>query len=127
MIKLRKEKFLVSLVVIVLIALVIGNVSSLATEQLKANTNTTITAKPVNNTAGSVNTNTNSNTNSNSVPATVNSTQNNTVNNTNSARNSYVNSSSLPYAGSNSSVVFIVIALVVSAIYAYKKITEYNV
>ena len=33
----------------------------------------------------------------------------------------------LPYAGTNSSVVVVVIALAASAIYAYKKVSDYNI
>ncbi len=142
MVKLRKEKFLVSLVLIVLITFVFASISSLvsATEgqQLVADTNTTST----NEESGAVNNattteNTNSNTNGTLIPATVGSpSANNTVNNTNTntssntnATNSNTNkvSSSLPYAGSGSSMVFVTIALVASALYAYKKVSDYNV
>lgn len=145
MIKLSKKKILVCLVVAVLLASVFGSVSSLA-----SSTNTLIVGNPTStaddNTAGAVN-----NTNSNgSVPATVGATGNNesgnnalgnsngantninSVGNTNnsssySANNSVANRSSLPYAGTNSSVMFIVIVLTVSALYAYKKVSDYNV
>lgn len=150
MLNLSKEKVLISLVIITLIALVIGNVVTFATEDVgnneAANNNTNsagtvITAtRLTNNTTGAVNntentaanntannTNTNSNTNSNRNTNT-NSTNSLSNNTSNSSRNSssYVNSS-LPYAGTSSSIVFIVIALAVSAIYAYKKVKEYDV
>lgn len=133
MVKLRKEKILVSLVVITLMALVFGSLTSLATT-IQPNTNSSSNT--------STNTNTNTNSNSSGVSATVgsssddnksntnrnntaNTNRNNSVNNAN--RNSSTNSSSLPYAGSGSSVVFIGIALVASALYAYKKVSDYNV
>ena len=135
---LSKEKILISLVIITLITLVICNVRTFATEEVN-NTNTSravITATPVNNTENNANTaNTNSNTNSNTNNTNTNTrntnssnTANNVLNNTNSSRNSssYVNSSSLPYAGTSSSIIFIVIALGISAIYAYKKVKEYG-
>lgn len=135
MLKLKKEKIFVSLIVVVMIALVVGNVYSLATEgnntgiQLTQNTSSTNTNK-ANTTAnteadvgaevGATNTNSSkNNTNTNKV-------SNNAVNNTKNT-NSNTASSGLPYAGSNTSIIFIVIALVVSAIYAYKKVSDYNV
>ena len=126
---LSKEKILISLVIITLITLVICNVKAFATEEV-SNTNNSvsarqiITATPVNNTGAN---NTASNT-ANETNTNSSNTSNNVVNNTNSSRNSssYVNSSSLPYAGTSSSIIFIVIALGVSAIYAYKKVKEYG-
>ena len=44
---------------------------------------------------------------------------NNTANKANTANG-------LPYTGSNSSIVFIFIAFVASAIYAYKKVNDYK-
>ena len=35
--------------------------------------------------------------------------------------------SGLPYTGSSYKVVFVIIALIISAIYAYKKVSDYNV
>lgn len=144
MMKLKKEKILVSLVVITLITLVFGSIYSLASTPLIADTNTSATDE---NTTGAVNnqasnTNTNTNTGSSSSTAIVGSTVNtntntnsNTNTNTNTNRNTLANntvknttnSSKLPYAGTNSSVIFVVIALAISALYAYKKISDYNV
>lgn len=133
MVKLKKEKILVSLVVIALVACVFGNVASLATAPIIANTGSGNTVGTANNTAN----NSANNANVGSISATVgsgnnttNNTANNTVNNTNTNRttnNTSTNSSRLPYAGTDSSVVFIVIALVASALYAYKKVSDYNV
>ena len=131
MVKLRKEKILVSLVVITLIALVFGSVSSLATAPV-----ITPTGGNTENTADTNTANTNANVNaSGSISATVGASSNNTANNVNAANNEASNrnkntntpSSQLPYAGTSSSVVFIVIALVASALYAYKKVSDYNV
>ncbi len=129
MLKLKKEKLLVSLVVITLIALVFGSINSLAASIKPAN-ETTNEASGEDNTVGAVN-NTNSNTNAaNRISSTVNSVENNTTNNTannaSSSRNTN-RSESLPYAGTNSTIVFVVIALVASALYAYKKVSDYNV
>ena len=124
MLKLVKEKMLVSLVVVMLVALVFGSINSMAT---------TITPKP-SNTASS------SNTANKAVGASVstsNKTGNNAVNNTNKATNTnktntsnYKNTNSankLPYAGTNSSTGFVVVALIASALYAYKKVSDYNI
>lgn len=135
----KKEKILVSLIVAILVALVIGNVSSLATD-LTDTDKKTGTIKPTNtasqneekedkdtnkaNTVGAVkddkDNNTNKNTNTNINTNTNKSKTSNTANNTNSV-------GKLPYAGSNTSLVFVVIALVASALYAYKKVSDYNV
>ena len=77
-----------------------------------------------------------SNNTTNSAGNTANNSVNNLTANTNSNNNaasSYNNTSNstnrtgLPYTGTNSSVIFIVMALVVSAVYAYKKVRDYNV
>lgn len=141
MMKLKKEKILVSLVVITLITLVFGSIYSLATTPLITGESTSD-----GNTTGAVNNeanNTANNTNTSGgaiVGSTVNNTANDAANNTNNTVNNTAgntsnnttnktstNSSSLPYAGTNSSVVFIVVALVASALYAYKKVSDYNV
>lgn len=138
MMKLKKEKILVSLVVITLITLVFGSIYSLATTPLiqggsSSDENTT---GAVSNETNNTTNNTANNAGSGIVGSTVNSnntssnnTTNNTANNTtnNTAKNTSTNSSKLPYAGTSSSVIFIVIALAVSALYAYKKVSDYNV
>lgn len=137
MLKLKKEKILVSLIAIVMIALVVGNVYSLATDDNtsgagtltltdtgnKANTANTSNTQNASNTEATVGATNTSNTNK-----TNNTSNTNTNTNTNSAKNNANSASSkLPYAGSNTSIVFIVVALVASAIYAYKKVSDYNV
>lgn len=147
MLKVKKNKILVSLVAIIMVVLVVGNIYSLATENEgtggaigltetnKTNTNKSAnTNKASNNTAntnsdgnlgaevGATNTNRNSNTKkaSNNTSNTNNASKNSTKN-TNAA------TSNLPYAGSNTSIIFIVIALGASAVYAYKKVSDYNI
>lgn len=125
---LKKGKLLVSLVMLMLIVWTVGSVSSLATDIAGSNTTNTpviqtITAAPANNTTNNTTNNAVNNTNTNiqSISGTV---KNNTVN---SSSYNTTNSTRLPYAGSNSSVIFIVLAFAASAVYAYKKVTEYNV
>lgn len=136
----KKSKILLSLIAILLMVALCGNVYSLATE---GNT-VTITAT-TDNTSASQNTNTkNTNTNTNSstnitpiVSSSGNNTANNTTNNTaNNATNNAStynntnatsNSSGLPYTGTNSSAIVFIIVFALSAVYAYKKVSDYNV
>lgn len=142
MLKLKKEKILASLIAVVMVALVIGNVYSLATEGNTSSGGTiSLTSTGNTNSNKSTNTNVSGNTDADlgaEVGATNRSgntnrntnTNTNTNSNTNSSRygnNSNSASSRLPYAGSNTSIIFIVIALGASAIYAYKKVSDYNV
>jgi len=129
MVNLSKEKILISLVIITLITLVVGNVASLATDLTNTNTNrgwAVISPKAVNNTnaVGAITDNKN-NTVNNASANTVGKV--NVTNNTAKNTSSYNNTGRLPYAGSNSTVIFVVIALAASAIYAYKKVSDYNV
>lgn len=134
MLKLIKEKMLVSLVLVILAIMVFGSVESLATViRPTTDGNTTNTANTVvDNTvgaAGSNTTNTNTNTNTNKANAISSSVGSANKTNTSKYNNTNTNkaASKLPYAGSNSSMVFVVVALVASAIYAYKKVSDYNI
>lgn len=135
MLNLFKEKMLVSLVVIMLGALVFGSISSLATTITpSSSTNNTVNTAADDETVGAAvnntNTNTNVNTNKNSNTNTNKNTNTNTNKNTNTNTNTNKNTntaSKLPYAGTDSSLIFVVIALSASAVYAYKKVSDYNV
>lgn len=138
--KMSKSKILVSLVVIVLAIAVVGNIISLAAEPVQITSNGS-SATDGNTENKNTNTNTNSNTNSNTdvVGKATNTNNNtntnkntntNTNSNTNTKTSNYesTNSSKLPYAGTaGSSVVILAVAFAASAIYAYKKVTDYNV
>ena len=132
MFKLVKEKMLVTLVVVLLLVMVFGNVKSLATVLRPTNTASSNTNKVVENTVGATNTagNTTNTNKANAVSSSVGAV-NNTSNTSNTSKYSNTNTnkstSKLPYAGSNSSMVFVVVALVASAIYAYKKVSDYNI
>ena len=122
----RKSRILLSIAVIALIFILLGNVNSLATE---GNT-VTITAT-TDNTSVPDNTNTNTNT---SINATSNitsivSSPDNTANNTSTYNNTNTtsNSSSLPHTGSDSKTLLFIVAFAISAVYAYKKVSDYNV
>ena len=127
MLKLIKEKMLVSLVVIMLAVMVFGSVSSLATVIKPTNTNTTNTS--ADNTVGAAKDNiTNTNTNkANAISSSVNAISNKTNTTKYSNTNTNKSASKLPYAGSNTSIVFVVVALGLSAVYAYKKVSDYNI
>ena len=136
----RKEKLIISLVVM-MIVFVVCSITSFAadtgTQPITLTGNSSSNTNPISigsNTTGNSNTNgtpitsnnnsstitpitgtTNSNTNSSSVYPTRNQATQNTE-----------SSSDLPYTGVNYGVVFVIIALGVSAIYAYKKVSDYN-
>lgn len=135
MLKLIKEKMLVSLVLVMLAIMVFGSVSSLATV-IRPTTDTNTANTAVDNTVGAASTNTANNTNTNKANAISSSVSavNNTANtskynktNTNTNTNTNKAATKLPYAGSNTSMVFVVIALTASAVYAYKKVSDYNI
>lgn len=70
-------------------------------------------------------TNTTNNTNNTNTSNNINNTINNiTANNTNNNSNA---TTSIPYTGINYSVIVIIAICGVSAIYAYKKIRDYNI
>lgn len=113
--------------IIAIIALVILNTSSV----FAANDNLIVIGSPTTNTANTV-----ANTANNVVNSVSNNVVNNTANNTansinNTAKNNtsvYNNTSTLPKTGDDNFTVFFIIAICgISAIYAYKKIRDYNV
>lgn len=133
----RKKKILLSLVVLAVLTVLFGSIVSDATEITTGSGNTTgtvtVTASntPGNNT-GSVtinptnvgaNKNT-TNTNTNAVNSTVSTYSSNSSN-----TNSNTANTGLPYAGAGNIMGAIVLGLVFvgSAVYAYKKVTDYNV
>lgn len=129
MLKMKKEKMIISLVVVALLALIFGNVTSNATS-LTGNS-VTLNVSATNSTTLNINTNktntTNTNTNKSSINAAV-SNYANTNSNVNTAKNT-ANTSKLPYAGNGNVAGAIVLAVIFvgSAVYAYKKVSDYNV
>lgn len=136
--KLRKVKLLVSLIIVLVTVLAVCDVKSLATTPA-------ITATTGNKTVNSVLTNEAAeNTKATESQEAAGNSANNTANTNKAANNTNTNStnteknesntstnstkkSKLPYAGTNGTVVFIVIALAASAVYAYKKVSDYNI
>jgi len=137
----RKSKILLSLIAIILMVVLFGSVCSFATEPsssspitITATTQNTTSNNTTNNAVANNTTNTANNTaNVSTISATTNNTANNAVNNTANNvstynnTNSTTNTSSLPYTGTNSTAILLVVAFALSAVYAYKKVSDYNV
>lgn len=111
----KKEKIIISLVAILMITFATQNIISLATE---GNGNkVTITAQTGNNTVNQAKNETN----------TANNVVNNTTNKVDNKTTNTESKTKLPKAGTDSTVIFLVLGFVASAIYAYKKVSDYNV
>lgn len=125
----KKEKILMSLIVLMLVVCVFGSVHSLATEITATNKVNTTVITPITATNTSTNTTQNKTNTANlvSISGTVNNKTNNATNSSKYNNVTKTNSTNLPYAGTDSSLIFVVIAFAASAIYAYKKVSEYNV
>ena len=133
----NKSKKILGLITIVVLLLIciggsetsaVSNIPQITVSNTSANrVNSNTAASGINITIGDT-TRDESTTKNNTVKN--NTTKNNTVNKStnknisSSYGNSNKNSSSLPYTGTSDSVLFIVAALLVSAIYAYKKIRD---
>lgn len=135
---LKGKKIIFVIVEMIIICLALGSLSSYATEvktitaNTSKNTNTANTSTTTDDEEDEENTNKNSNKNTNKAINTNSNKNTNKVNSISSSNYSNTNknvsnSSELPYAGEgNTSIVFVGIALVASAAYAYKKISEYK-
>lgn len=124
-----KKKVLVVLVMVSLLVAVCGTVfatditstgnqitiSNSATTGNSINITTTNTANTTNTTGNTINT------------LNVSSTYNTNNANTNTNKVNTSANSSLPKAGADTTVVFVILALVVSSAYAYKKVSDYNI
>jgi len=139
MLKMKKQKLLISLLIVAVVAILFGNVMSDATQiTTNSETVTPSTTNATNTNAGSISinasktnatTNNKVNTNSTSINAAVSSYKNTNTNSTvNTAKNT-ANTSKLPYAGNGNilGAVVLAVAFVGSALYAYKKVSDYNV
>lgn len=133
----KREKLVISLIIMVVL-LFVFTVNTLATGD------SSITVRSGNSTTVTPSTNGNSTTltPSNNVGASGNQTirpaNSASTNNSSSeaAGSSYRNlaastnidntASGLPYTGSSYGIFFVIVALVVSAVYAYKKVSDYN-
>ena len=141
----RKNKLFISLIIV--LVLVLGlTLNSFATIEpvtsiTSAGSNTTTgatqsTITPISSGTGNTISITNSSTGvgagTNANTARGADTNNNAnqpaVNNASSSsyRNMASTNKGLPYTGSSYGIVFIIIALVISAVYAYKKVSDYN-
>jgi len=131
------RKMIIGLVLVIVVAFMLGTVNSYATE-LTATTTTenktntgAVTISTGNSTANKTGNAAVSTTVSTGASNTANNATKNTTNNVvNNAANSSTyttNSTKLPKAGSNPTIIFVAAALVISAVYAYKKVTDYNI
>jgi len=117
-----KKIILTISIIFLLVSLLYTN--TLATEIIIGNTPTNNTT--VNNSANNTNSNTNSNTNKVNNTNKTNTT--NKVNTTNKTVNSSYKNTNLPDTGSEDFVYgFVIIAGIISAVYAYIKIKTYNI
>ena len=131
----RKSKILTSLALIVCVIFLLGTIAVYADSQ--PTTITTITTTSGNNTVENEvenkvenETKDNTTTNNSANPITIGGSTNNSANRlgASSTNNSATTSKDdLPYTGSNYSIVFVIVALGISAVYAYRKVTEYKV
>ena len=67
------------------------------------------------------------NTNNEEIPQIPETTNNTNTNNINTNNNTNTNKTAMPNTGVDYSVVFIIAVCGISAVYAYKKIRDYNV
>ena len=134
----KSKKILGLITIVVLLLICIGGSEVSATNIVAMNisntagnkANTSVNASAINITTGgesSTKNNVVNNATNNTANTNKNTNANINVNNKSLYNNANKNSSSLPYTGTSDSVLFIVGALLVSAIYAYKKIRDYNV
>ena len=138
----RREKIIVSLIIMMILFLVCG-MSVFATDSgtqplttiKSGNSSSNATSiKPINATTNNNGTTLSGGNSSTITPITSPNNSNNGVNSSSSTyttRNNTNNtntesSSGLPYTGVSYNVIFIIIALVISAVYAYKKVSDYN-
>ncbi len=134
----KKEKLVISLIIMVVMicAFAVNTMASSEPQTLTRNSNTS-SLTPISNGTSLTptgNTATGSGETTSLTPSTNNTNTNssrNAVNNAGSTsyRNLASNTTSdenLPYTGSSYGIVFVIIALVISAVYAYKKVSDYN-
>ena len=119
------------LVVLVSLMLVLPTTSTFAADNTTNFIDVTITNVSSENTNTNTNSNTNTSTNTNTTNSNTNSIANttNTTTNTNTNSSNYNTNTNLPKTGiaETGSVLCIVFALAVSAVYAFKKLRDYNI
>ena len=127
---LKGKKLMFVIVEMIIFCLALGCISSYAAEVktiTPKNTTKANTSNVVEEDEEAEEENTNKNTNKNTNTNKVNSISNRNSSNYSNTNKNAANKSELPYAGEgNSSIVFAGIALAASAVYAYKKISEYK-
>lgn len=121
-----KKKVLVVLVMVSLLVAVCGTV--FATDITSTGNQITISNSATTGNSINITTTNTTNTTGNTINTlNVSSTYNTNNTNTNTNKVNTSASSSLPKAGADTTVVFVILALVVSSAYAYKKVSDYNI
>ena len=121
-----KKKVLVVLVMVSLLVAVCGTV--FATDITSTGNQITISNSATTGNSINITTTNTTNTTGNTINTlNVSSTYNTNNANTNTNKVNTSASSSLPKAGADTTVVFVILALVVSSAYAYKKVSDYNI
>ena len=119
------KKLILTIAIIFLLVSVLYT-NTLATEIIIGNTPTTNTS--ANNSSNNTNSNSNANSNTNKVNNTNKANTTNKINTTNKTNSSSYKNTNLPDTGSEDFVYgFIIVAGLVSAVYAYIKIKTYNI
>ena len=152
----KKEKLVTSLIVMIVLMIVLtcssfasGEPTTITTIKTANSTNSTNTANsttvtniptagqgsgtitPINSASNSLPIESSSKPANSSTQLSVNGGNNTATVNNSETSSSYRNiasntTSNLPYTGSSYGVVFVIVALVISAVYAYKKVSDYN-
>ena len=121
-----KKKVLVVLVMVSLLVAVCGTV--FATDITSTGNQITISNSATTGNSINITTTNTTNTTGNTINTlNVSSTYNTNNANTNTNKVNTSANSSLPKAGADTTVVFVILALVVSSAYAYKKVSDYNI
>ena len=135
----KKEKLVISLMVmmvlmfgLVMSAFAAGEPTTITTitagNTTSASANGNATAITPTNGTVPISTATNTGNGTTIAPTTTRNNTSATESTTSSYRNIASNTTSnLPYTGSSYGIVFVIFALVISAIYAYKKVSDYNI
>ena len=121
-----KKKVLVVLVMVSLLVAVCGTV--FATDITSTGNQITISNSATTGNSINITTTNTTNTTGNTINTlNVSSTYNTNNANTNTNKVNTSANSSLPKAGADTTVVFVILALVVTSAYAYKKVSDYNI
>ena len=126
----KKEKLVISLILVVIMIFTFS-INVLAANDvtpLRTSSNTTPTTSVQSGSNSTLTPNAGASANQAGTGTTNAATNNSGTSSSyrNVAQNVSTSKDDLPYTGSSYGVVFVIVALVVSAVYAYKKVSDYN-